>query len=560
MNEIRDGGIGYKRLLSEKQFLQVQRRARQLTKGTNLVSMYVKEQTIMYKTQSAEYEDNGYIYTQRIFIEKATFENIVNAKNYNEIEKLMLDGGLKVHCNCLAKGTRILTRNGFKNIEDITTDDEVLSSDGRWHRVAGLRVSELKNNWKKIKIRGIDKPLVVTTDHKLLWSSYRDKCGCGCGRNLRPSTDECRETHCYDMFNRRTILPKHAQRGIHDGFERYQMHTLNERKAGELLCGLVHVNEPEIKFDKDYARILGYYIAEGNTPKRGTITSFTLNQNEYDTIAQDIYDYFTQRGVRVERKNVFYEDRKWLSVDVYSKQFKNDCRKYCGEYSLKKCPNTEILSWDRESKEQFIIGYLLGDGCIDDSIRFCTVSRDLAEMLQIIMGTLGIRAFIHRDVPTQDNPKSYSKNDLFIISCPLNKFYDIYDRNRELFKGKGEVKKNKSRGQNDVDEYVLYKIMSIEDAEPQIGYDVCLFDEPHNYIANGVIVSNCPAFHYWGYKYKAWRMGYGLEKELRRPVIRNPHEQGYVCKHLYLVLQTFPFYAKQLASKFGKYWEQEIKK
>ena len=82
MFKIRDGNIGYKKLLSEKQFLQVQRRARQLTKGTNLVSMYVKEQTIMYKTQSAEYEDNGYIYTQRIYIEKATFENIVNAKNY----------------------------------------------------------------------------------------------------------------------------------------------------------------------------------------------------------------------------------------------------------------------------------------------------------------------------------------------------------------------------------------------------------------------------------------------------------------------------------------------
>ena len=297
MFKLKDGGFGYRKLLSEKQFLQVQRRARQLTKGTNLVSMYVKEQTIMYKTQSAEYEDNGYIYTQRIYIEKATFENIVNAKNYAEIERLMLDGGLKVHCNCLAKGTRILTRNGFKNIEDITTDDEVLSSDGKWHTVAGLRVSELKNNWKKVKIQYRDEPLIITTDHKIMWN---------------------------------------------DG----DMRTINEYKDGD--------------------RVQGVLCSHG--------------------------------------------------------------------------------------------------------------------------------------------------------------------------------------------------VLSIEDAEPQIGYDVCLFDEPHNYIANGVIVSNCPAFHYWGYKYKAWRMGYGLEKELRRPVIRNPHEKGYVCKHLYLVLQTFPFYAKTLASKFGKYWADEIKK
>lgn len=294
---MRDGGFGYRKLLSEKQFLQVQRRSRQLDKGTNLVSMYVKEQTIMYKTQSAEYEDNGYIYTQRIFIEKATFENIVNAKNYNEIEKLMLDGGLKVHCNCLAKGTRVLTRNGYKNIEDVTTDDTVLSSDNQWHVVAAVRQSVMKDNWVKIAFKGYDQTLTVTTDHKIMWA---------------------------------------------DGV----MRTIDEYRDGMKVQG---------------------------------------------------------------------------------------------------------------------------------------------------------------------------------IMSPI-------------------------------------EIDRIDDAEPQIGYDVCLFDEPHNYIANGVIVSNCPAFHYWGYKYKAWKMGYGLEKELRRPVIRNPYEKGYVCKHLYLVLQTFPFYAKELAAKFGKYWEQEIKK
>jgi len=102
MYKLQDGGFGYKKLLSEKQFLKVQRRARQLSRGTNLMSIFVKEQTLIFKTRSAEFDDNGYIYTQRIYIEKASFQNIVNAKNYNEIERLMLDGGLKVHCNCPA--------------------------------------------------------------------------------------------------------------------------------------------------------------------------------------------------------------------------------------------------------------------------------------------------------------------------------------------------------------------------------------------------------------------------------------------------------------------------
>lgn len=78
------------------------------------------------------------------------------------------------------------------------------------------------------------------------------------------------------------------------------------------------------------------------------------------------------------------------------------------------------------------------------------------------------------------------------------------------------------------------------------------------------VFCNCPAFLYWGFKYKAWKKGYGLEKELRRPVVRNPREQGALCKHLYLVLQLFPFLAKPLASKFMDHYksikekEQEI--
>lgn len=296
--KLKDGGFGYKKLLSEQQFLKVKQRARELQKyGTNIDSIFVKEQTVLYKTRSSEYGDNNVTYTQRIYIEQASFENVINARNYKELEKVMLDGGLKVHCNCLAKGTRVLTKEGYKNIEDITTDDFVLSTDEKWHKVAGLRISELKDNWKKVRLKYRDEPLVITTDHKIMW-------------------------------------------------ENGDMHTLEDYKEGDKVQGVL---------------------------------------------------------------------------------------------------------------------------------------------------------------------------------CPLD-------------------------------------VISIEDAEPQIGYDVCLFDEPHNYIANGVIVSNCPAFHYYGYKYKAWKMGYGLEKELRRPIIRNPFGKGYVCKHLYLVLETFPFISKTLASKFSEYWQKELKK
>lgn len=70
----------------------------------------------------------------------------------------------------------------------------------------------------------------------------------------------------------------------------------------------------------------------------------------------------------------------------------------------------------------------------------------------------------------------------------------------------------------------------------------------------------CYAFHYWGFKYKAWVGGYGLEKELHAPRIRNPHMHGVACKHLYQVALVYPFLSKQLAAKMRRFYSKaEIK-
>lgn len=81
------------------------------------------------------------------------------------------------------------------------------------------------------------------------------------------------------------------------------------------------------------------------------------------------------------------------------------------------------------------------------------------------------------------------------------------------------------------------------------------FRELENLIKSGNIKihCSCPAFLYWGYKYKAWKGGYGIEKEIRRPKIRNPYERGYVCKHLYYIMQVFPLLARPIASKY-RFW------
>lgn len=66
------------------------------------------------------------------------------------------------------------------------------------------------------------------------------------------------------------------------------------------------------------------------------------------------------------------------------------------------------------------------------------------------------------------------------------------------------------------------------------------------------VFCSCESFNYWGFKYIAWRKGYGIYKETRRPKVRNPHQKGYLCKHLYCVLHMWPILAKTVARKMLK--------
>lgn len=61
-----------------------------------------------------------------------------------------------------------------------------------------------------------------------------------------------------------------------------------------------------------------------------------------------------------------------------------------------------------------------------------------------------------------------------------------------------------------------------------------------------VLDCNCPAYLYWGWKYKATQQGYALHEETRFPKIRNPKLKGSVCKHLENVLLTLPFLESEI--------------
>ena len=121
----------------------------------------------------------------------------------------------------------------------------------------------------------------------------------------------------------------------------------------------------------------------------------------------------------------------------------------------------------------------------------------------------------------------------------------LYDKSRLVFK---------THSATYPEEVVYTQTIEFEDVDYDYITDMNFADVESLVLNSGIkIHCDCPAFHYWGYKYIAWKRGYGLQREVRPPYIRNPFERGFLCKHLYLVLGLFPTLSKVIASKFSRY-------
>ncbi len=66
------------------------------------------------------------------------------------------------------------------------------------------------------------------------------------------------------------------------------------------------------------------------------------------------------------------------------------------------------------------------------------------------------------------------------------------------------------------------------------------------------VFCNCPDFLYGGFKYIGTQLKYGTDKEHRPPVIRNPQEEGTVCKHINYLLLNIDNYVDKIEEDYKK--------
>ena len=98
-------------------------------------------------------------------------------RNYGDISKIdwsqVPDFDLFTYSSpCFVAGTLIKTKEGFKNIEDISVGDYVLTHTNTYKKVIETYVKEYYDDLCEIKLYGLNKPVVCTKNHPFY--TYRD--------------------------------------------------------------------------------------------------------------------------------------------------------------------------------------------------------------------------------------------------------------------------------------------------------------------------------------------------------------------------------------------------
>jgi len=271
----------------------------------------------------------------------------------------------RLGCWCFGAGSLVTTKRGFVPIEEVTTEDFVLSHDSKYHRVT--KTMKFENiPTIKVKFQGIPEPIVCTKDHEF-YTRHRSRIQLKNDRKIRfhqPSWTPAREMH--------TRLNTSHSQGTWVGFPRDDFSFVDDHS-----CNFWYL----------VGRYLGdgwlgnYHIKSGYTKKDGTrsikqqwMIGICSHHNEADTLEQMVIAAgFHPNRTPMKTQTTFRIFNKEFSI------FLSQFGRYChGKYIPEWCFSIQI-----EKQRSLLQGIVDSDGYSERrrkemSTSVVTVSRVLA--------------------------------------------------------------------------------------------------------------------------------------------------------------------------------------
>lgn len=348
---------------------------------------------------------------------------------------------------CFVKGTRILTENGYKNIQDIKTGDRVLTHTNSFKSVV-TPMSRHKKGIYDLIIQG--SPINQVTGEHPYYTRIMTRVWNNKKRRYERVWSEPTWVDVDDLKEKEHFIGSTINNLSTNG------HNLTSEEAW----------------------LLGRYIADGyirNGKRKDRVDScnsivvYSVGKTKLDEFKKHVSTY--NLGVT--------EERTVFKVRVISKRM-TELALLCGRGSNNKVFPPMLLNLPNDLLEQALNGYLSGDGSVNgDNYSATTVSKDLAYSLQQV---------VHKLYQTPCNLTLTKRPPTCVIEGRTVNQQDTWT---VRFK-KVAVKQNNAVCIDGMMWYPVRKKTYLPDWEGDV-YNIEVEDD-NSYVAHNMVVHNCQAF------------------------------------------------------------------
>ena len=414
----------------------------------------------------------------------------INAKNMGQFERTLIvaEPGSSIHYieGCFVKGTPVKTSLGEKKIEEIKENDVVLTHTDSYKRVYKTMKRKHNGILCTVKFFGDTRQTIQITGGHPVLSVKREKAEYK-NTNWKPEWVEAGQLNKFDyvaMPIERTIISKDEKFfSVTIGRGRHPAKTIDFK----------------IQTDKDFFRLIGYYMAEGSVINENYLT-FTFNKNERNYI-EDVKALLEKFFGKTPLEQEEYKNGISLVLcsTLAARLFKEQFGKGAKNKSL---PNWFMLE-SLEKQSEFIKGYWRGDGSFTNknyswgrktAFRINTISEKLAEQTRDILLRLNIFASIN--VWNKKAPRS-NLFAVYVGGSYLQEFSKVVDYNTtsNITSNGNLLQEQKLVSFAQITEKYAFVPIKFISKEVVANLDVYNFsvEEDESYVAHGIAVHNCTA-------------------------------------------------------------------
>ena len=399
---------------------------------------------------------------------------------------------------CFVKGTTVLTKNGLKNIEEITNEDYILNRNGEWEQVNFPTSRFYDGEGAEISfIEGVDN-IRCTADHKFLvttnnWQKTETPLRWIEAKNFNPIKGSTKHICIFP------VTPTYSGKNII-----YRKEW--EKSLGKINYSPKYKLPDEIILTPEIMRFFGLWLGDGSisiTDKMKRITlsfsdeEFPFFWNDFIEKASQELGIFWSKKNRPENHKIELESSSIELVELFYYLFG------LSHADTKYIPK-RIKNISPEFDWNLFIGYALAEGYFrkrkmgkyqTGEFVSTSISKQLALDMKELLQSLGIRSSFSVQKPRRGKDE-VSHKESYYLSSSNNAWKDFSKKenhsNEEILSLLQNAQKHDSK-KHFIYQGVLYKKVYIKKIEKiHLKEQVyCLNVDSHSFCCNGVVVHNC---------------------------------------------------------------------